>query len=407
MNLLLVTQYFWPESFTMNEMAVALTERGVAVEVLTGKPNYPEGKLFAGYKPIRVERESHSGISILRMPVVTRGAKNRLRLALNYLSFIVSGILLGPWLLRRNRASVILVYCPSPLLQAIPAIFIAWLKRIPVVLYVQDLWPESLEATGYVQNRFVLATVSRVVKYIYQNVDLILISSKPFEGSIKGFCKTTPIAYLPNSVDKKMSDPTEGEKPHLSVFDDGFCVVFAGNVGSAQGVRVIVDAAAHLKAYPFIKLVVLGSGSELEWMRQQVNDSGLTNVHLMGRYPASAMPYLLSKASALLVTLADQPIFSLTVPNKIQAYMAVGKPIIACLNGEGARLVCEADAGLAVAAEDGQGLAAAIVRLFHTPVDELKRLGSNAQSYYRTNFDQDKLADQLLGHLNSVVKGTK
>jgi glycosyltransferase involved in cell wall biosynthesis len=407
MNLLLVTQYFWPESFSMNEMAVALKEREVEIEVLTGKPNYPEGQLFAGYKPICVERENHLGINITRMPIVTRGTKNRFRLALNYLSFIVSGILLGPWLLRRNHASVILVYCPSPLLQAIPAIFIGWLKRIPVVLYVQDLWPDSLEATGYVKNRFVLGVVSWLVRLIYKNVDLILISSKPFENSIKRFCDTTPIVYLPNSVDKRLSDPTAGEKPFLPVLDDGFCVVFAGNIGSAQGVKVIIEAAEQLKASPSIKLVVLGSGSELEWMRRQVNDKGLTNVHLLGRFPASAMPYLLSKASALLVTLADQPIFSLTVPNKIQAYMAVGKPIIACVNGEGARLVCEADAGLAVAAEDGPGLAAAILRLYHEPDDELNRLGSNAQRYYQANFDQDKLADQLIGHLNSVMKGTK
>ncbi len=407
MKLLLVTQYFWPESFTINDTATALFERGVEIEVLTGKPNYPEGRLYPGYKSFAVQRENHSGVSIFRLPIFTRGNKNPFRLALNYVSFILSGVLLGPWLLRRSEASVILVYCPSPLLQAIPALIIGKLKKIPVVLYVQDLWPESLEATGYVKNRVLLNLVSWVVRLIYQKVDLILISSKPFEEPIRKFCTLAPIEYLPNSVDKALSDPASGEKPYLSVFDDGFCVVFAGNIGSAQAVKVIVEAAEQLLDIQPIKIVMLGSGSELDWMQQQVKSKSLTNLHLMGRFPASAMPFLLSNASALLVTLADQSIFAMTVPNKIQAYMAVGRPIIACLNGEGARLIREADAGVTVAAEDGFGLAQAILQLYKKTPDERNRLGLNGQRYYQRNFDRDTLIEQLLSHLKSVSRGSK
>jgi glycosyltransferase involved in cell wall biosynthesis len=405
MKLLLITQYFWPENFTINGVATSLIQQGIEVEVFTGKPNYPDGRLFPGYNLTGLEHEVHEGIKILRIPIVTRGARNRFRLALNYLSFIFFGILFGPWLLRRSQASVILVYCPSPLLQAIPALVISKLKRIPVVLYVQDLWPESLEATGYVKSRTLIKLVSWVVKLIYQSVDLILISSKPFEQSVRAFCKDTPIEYLPNSVDQGLSDPTSGDKPYLSVFDEGFSVVFAGNIGSAQAVQVIIEAAEQLEAYPSIKFVVLGSGSELEWMQREVSVKRLKNVHLLGRFPANAMPHLLSKASVLLATLADRPIFSLTVPNKIQAYMAVGKPIIACLNGEGARLVKEADAGLAVAAEDGAGLAAAILDLYYRPIGELETFGSNAKNYYHRNFHHDILVEQLVGHLKSVSKG--
>jgi glycosyltransferase involved in cell wall biosynthesis len=407
MKLLLVTQYFWPESFTINDTASALAERGVEIEVLTGKPNYPEGRLYAGYKLLQVQRESYGSVNIVRIPIVTRGNKNPLRLALNYISFIFSGMLLGPWLLRRSAASVILVYCPSPLLQAIPALIIGKLKKIPVVLYVQDLWPESLTATGYVKSRLLINLVSWVVKVIYRQVDLILISSRPFEEPIKRFRTSAPIEYLPNSVDKDLGNPESGEKPYLPVFDDGFCVVFAGNIGSAQAVSVIVDAAQQLIDIAAIKFVMLGSGSELDWMQQQVKDKVLTNLHLMGRFPASTMPYLLSKASALLVTLADQSIFAMTVPNKIQAYMAVGKPIIACLNGEGARLIRDADAGVTVAAEDGAGLAEAVLRLYQKSPEELKRLGSNGQQYYQRNFDRDMLVEQLHAHLKSVSKGSK
>jgi glycosyltransferase involved in cell wall biosynthesis len=405
MKLLLVTQYFWPENFTMNAVAAALADRGVAVEVLTGKPNYPEGRLFSGYKRFDINRECYEGVNIIRMPIVTRGSRSPFRLALNYLSFIFMGVSLGPWLLRGSQPSVVLVYCPSPLLQAIPAILIGRLRKIPVVLYVQDLWPESLEATGYVKNKVMLKFVSQIVKMIYQCADLVLVSSRPFEYAIRRVVNDARIEYLPNSVGKHFSDPQSGERPDLTVFNEGFTVVFAGNVGSAQAVKVIVEAAIQLAAHPEIKIVVFGSGSELRWMEQRVHDNALCNLHLLGRFSELAMPYLLSRASALLVTLADRPIFALTVPNKIQAYMAVGRPIIACLNGEGARLIREADAGLAVPAEDAAELAKAILTLSQAPLDRLERFGVNAKNYYQEHFDQDKIVDKLFAHLNTVSQG--
>lgn len=404
MKLLLITQYFWPENFSINEVARTLAMRGVELEVLTGKPNYPDGRLFPGYRLLSLDREDYQGVRVRRVPLIPRGVRRSLRLVVNYLSFIISGALFGPWLLRGFRPEAILVYCPSPLLQAIPALLIARIKKAPVVLYVQDLWPESLEATGYVRNRWVIQGVAWVVKLIYRNVDLILISSRPFEDSIRRLAPTARIAYLPNSVAPALCNPDEGQKPRLPVFDCGFSVVFAGNIGSAQAVKVIVEAAVLLAPYPEIKLVVLGSGSELEWMRRQVRERQLENLHLAGRFPVEAMPYLLSRASALLVTLADQPIFAMTVPNKIQAYMAVGRPIIACLHGEGARLVVEAGAGLAVPAEDARKLADAILELSHMPRKELERFGANGQAYYREHFDHEKLVTELTEHLREAME---
>ncbi len=402
MNLLVVSQYFWPESFRINELVSSLTKRGVAATVLTGKPNYPEGALFHGYKAAGCVVETYGNASVLRVPMFPRGKRGAWRLALNYLSFILSGASFGLWLLRGRRPDIILVYCPSPLLQALPALLIGWIKRVPVVTYVQDLWPESLEATGYVRSRWILWAVEGVVKFIYRHSGLVLVSSRPFIDSIRRLAPAARIGYYPNSVDASFCDPAAGG-PALPVLDQGFCVVFAGNVGSAQAVQVIVEAAARLMGHRDICLVVLGSGSELDRMRQESERRQLTNLHLGGRYPVEAMPFLLAKASALLVTLADRPIFAATVPNKIQAYMAVGRPIIACMNGEGARLVVEADAGIAVPAEDPDALADAVLRLYSMSADQREQLGANAQAYYREHFDHEKLVTELIGHLQQMI----
>jgi glycosyltransferase involved in cell wall biosynthesis len=215
------------------------------------------------------------------------------------------------------------------------------------------------------------------------------------------------IIYYPNSVDASFSDPSSSLKLDLPALDDGFCVVFAGNVGSAQAVHVISEAAEQLRDHPNIRLVVLGSGSELEWLRTQIAERGLSNLFLAGRFPVQAMPNLLSRADALLVTLADQQIFAATVPNKIQAYMAVGRPIIAAMNGEGARIVQEANAGIFVPAEDAVALADAILKLHAMPAADRDRLGENGRQYYRQHFDHEQLVDELINYLTKVIKRKK
>lgn len=404
MRVLIVSQYFWPENFRINELVQSLVARGVAVDVLTGKPNYPEGKIYPGYQATGCTREFWHGANIFRVPMFPRGFRSGVRLFLNYLSFIFSGAIVGTWQLRNTETEVIFVYAPSPLLQALPALFIGWIKRIPVAVYVQDLWPESLAATGYVRNPLVIRMVELLVKLIYRRSDLILVSSRPFKDSIDRFSPSAKIVYYPNSVDVSFCDPDVGLKPDVPALDEGFCVVFAGNVGAAQAVHIIAEAAERLRGHGDIRLVVLGAGSELEWMRARIAELRLDNLFLAGRFPIEAMPNLLSRADALLVTLADQKIFAATVPNKIQAYMAVGRPIIASMNGEGARLVQEADAGISVPAEDGMALADAILTLHSMPAVDRARLGENGRRYYRQHFDHEQLVDELIGHLNKVMK---
>jgi len=401
MRVLIVSQYFWPEHFRINDVAKTLLEKGIEVEVLTGKPNYPKGEKFSGYGSWGCRQEVHQGILINRLPMLARG-KSALRLAANYFSFVISGLIFAPWMLRGKKFDVIFIYAPSPILQAIPAIFLGWLKGCPVVLWVQDLWPESLSATGYVQNRSLLNGVEKVVRFIYRHVDMLLVQSKAFTPLVSTLAPGMPVVYYPNSVDESFAIPTTEEVPHVSGLDAGFSVVFAGNIGVAQAVDVIVDAAFLLKEYSDIHFVVLGEGSRWEWMKQETQKRELNNLHLPGRFPVETMPGFMQKASVLLVTLADQEIFKATIPNKVQAYMAVGRPILACMNGEGARLVTEADAGLAVPAENAKALAEAVLQLFKMTPVERARLGANGQRYFKANFDHERLTDKLIEHFRKI-----
>jgi glycosyltransferase involved in cell wall biosynthesis len=403
MRVLIVSQYFWPESFRINEVAKSLLEKGVEVEVLTGKPNYPRGEIFEGYRAWGCQQESRHGIAIRRIPLLARG-RGGWRLALNYLSFVISGILFATWLLRGRRFDVIFVYAPSPILQTIPAIFLGWLKGCPVVLWVQDLWPQSLSATGHVKNKIILKLVERIVRFIYRHVDLLLVQSEAFIAPVSALASGTPVKYYPNSVDESFSMPATTVVPDVPGLGHGFSVVFAGNIGSAQAVEVIVEAATFLKEQTDIQFVVLGDGSCREWMLQQAKACNLGNLHLPGRFPVETMPGFMQKASVLLVTLADQEIFAATVPNKVQAYMAAGRPIIACLRGEGARLVIAAKAGLAVPAGDGKALAEAVLQLYRMSAVVREGMGRNGRAYFQEHFDHDRLVDQLIDHIHLVIQ---
>ena len=402
MRLLVFSQYFWPENFPINEICKSLNRRGVEFEVLTGKPNYPQGKVFPGYRVWDMCRDNYEEIVINRVPLVPRGS-GAFGLALNYLSFILSGMLFGPWLLRGKKFDVIFVYAPSPILQALPALFLGRIKKCPVVLWVQDLWPESLSATGYVPNRWVLNLVARLVRFIYRHTDMILVQSRAFEAPVRVLAGNTPIRYHPNSVGREFAEMPRGETMIIEGLEKGFAIVFAGNIGQAQAVNVIVEAAELLRDYNEIRFVVVGDGSARSWMLAEIQKSGLKNILLPGRFPLETMPGILQQASVLLVTLADREIFAATVPSKVQAYMATGRPIVACLNGEGARLVEEANAGLACPAEDGRALADAILTIYRYSDSRRDQLGYNGREYYRQHFDHEELVEKLLDLLGEAT----
>jgi glycosyltransferase involved in cell wall biosynthesis len=407
MKILIFNQYFWPENFRINEIADAIHSCGYNIDVLTGKPNYPEGKIFSGYRAWGVKKDTWKKISIYRVPIIARGSKSAVRLVLNYLSYILSALLFAPLILRKKKYDIIFVYAPSPIFQVIPASFLGWLKGVPVVLWVQDLWPQSAEATGYIKSGWLLKILEKFVRFSYSHTDLILVQSQAFVDPVSKLAPKIPVLYYPNSVDKDFYTLKEIDAPVIDSLNSGFTVLFAGNVGEAQSMETILSAAQELLLYKEIKIVIIGSGSKIEWLSKEIKRKSLDNVFLEGRYPVETMPALMRKASVLLVSLSKQPIFSLTVPNKIQAYLAVGKPIIACLNGEGARIINEAKAGLSVPAEDAKGLAEAIITMYRMTGKERLQLGKNGRAYFKVNFIEDVLIDDLFKHFRSLVKKEK
>lgn len=402
MRILLLTQYFWPENFRINALALALKSKGCEVEILTGQPNYPDLKLFRGYKFWLFSKEVWNGITINRMPIFPR-SNSAISLILNYLSFVIFGILFSPVLLFRKKYDVIFVYAPSPIFQSIPASFLGWLKKIPVVLWVQDLWPESVQATGYISSEKLLRHIEHMVKFTYAHVDLILVQSEAFIKSVSYLAPQKKIIYYPNSAENCFYCPNIVNVPTIKSLQDGFSILFAGNIGTAQSLETIVSAAEMLKDYKDIKIVILGDGSKLSWLQTEISLKKINNIFLEGRYPIETMPLLLRQACVLLVSLSDQPVFELTIPSKIQSYLAAGIPIIACLNGEGARVIREANAGVTVNAEDDKGLARAIIKLYKMPSVEREAMGNNGRIYFKQHFDEEMLVSELINHFKTLI----
>lgn len=403
MRVLILSQYFWPENFRITEVATALRDAGCEVLVITGQPNYPDGVIFDGYSACSLRAQKHQGLELFRVPIIPRGRGSALRLVLNYFSFVFSAAFFGPWLVRGRPVDTILVFGLSPILQVIPAIWLAWLKNASLVTWVQDLWPESLSATGFVKNKILLKAVSKVVRWIYRKNDLLLVQSEAFEASVRQMAGDTPVVYHPNPGDFAFSCPLVSESPVN--FGPGFNVVFAGNLGTVQSLDTVLQAANILRNERDIFFSLIGSGSRSEWLHGEITRLGLENVKLPGRFPPSAMPAILEKASALLVSLIRNPILNQTVPSKVQAYLAAGKPVIASLDGEGARIIKEAGAGLSCPAEDPVALAEVVKQLRNTPKDQLNSMGENAGKFYQKNFEPRMLATRLMGVLVDLKRG--
>jgi len=403
MRVLLVSQYFWPESFRINELINVLQSEGAEITVLTGQPNYPEGKIFKGYKAFSVKRENHNGYSIIRVPMISRGKAGAIRLCLNYVSFIFSACCYAPWLLRGKKFDGIFVYGLSPILVGLPAILIKKIKKNPLIIWIGDLWPESLASTGYIKNRFILNIIEQVVKFIYQSSDLLLIQSRQFMEPVKKLAGQVPVEYFPNPGEVLFTDRKKMASEPVYKLRKGFNIVFAGNLGSVQALDMILEAAVILQSEKGINIFLFGSGSMAEWLNTEIVAKKLNNIILPGRFPPHNMPDIFDQADVMLVSLVKDETMSLTVPAKLQSYLAAGKPIIAALDGEGARIVIEARAGIACSAEDSVALAKTILELKKQPAEKLNEMGRNGYHYHQENFDSKMLGQRLFNRLQKLI----
>jgi len=402
MNILVVSQYFWPENFLVNDLAAGLVERGHTVTVLTGSPNYPIGRFFEGYGYIN-RHELYRGVKVIRVPLIPRGDGGGVRLVMNYCSFAAAASVLAPFLCK-GRYDVIFVFEPSPITVALPALVLKKLKSAPVLFWVQDLWPESLSATGAVKAKSVLSIIGMLVRFIYRRCDRILIQSKAFRDSvIQQGGKPDDVRYFPNSTENVFHARLHSSDD-LQPLAQGFTIMFAGNIGVAQDFGTIIAAAKLLQGYRDIHWVIVGDGRMREWAENEILNLGLSgNFHFLGRHPVEAMPTLIACADTLLVTLKKEPIFALTIPSKIQAYLACGRPVIAAIDGEGARIIDEAGAGVTAPGENPEALARAVVQMYETPGEVREEMGARGRAYYDANFDRNVLLDKLVLWMNELV----
>ncbi|MBU2631396.1 MAG: glycosyltransferase family 4 protein, partial [Proteobacteria bacterium] len=270
MKILIVSQYFWPENFRINDLAVGLMERGHEVSVLTGIPNYPEGQFSTGYGLFTNRKEVYKDVRIIRVPLFPRGKGDRVRLFLNYISFALFSSVLSISLYR-EEFDLLFVFEPSPITVGLPAIVLKKLKSIPIFFWVQDLWPESLSATGAINSKTLLNIVRKLVCFIYKRCDRILIQSPAFSPLIESQGVISErIHFFPNSIEAVYQPVLEQSNVDIrDLLPSGFCIMFAGNIGAAQDFETILLAAQKLKEYSDIHWVVLGDGRRFEWVKKE------------------------------------------------------------------------------------------------------------------------------------------
>lgn len=396
MRLLVVTQYFWPENFRINDLVAEFVKRGHQVTVLTGLPNYPEGKVFEQFRADPVKYSNYQGAEIVRVPLIPRG-NGGLRLILNYLSFAASASIIGLWKLRGRQFDVIFTCQLSPVTVGLPAAVMRFAKRAPMAFWVLDLWPESLDAVGVVRSKKLLQVVEILVAFIYRHSDLILAQSRSFIPQIQKYAaRDARIEYFPSWAESvfHMNDAIPADE--IPFKPGSFNVMFAGNIGDAQDFPAILAAAENLQSHVHIRWLIVGDGRMAHWVADEIKCRNLQHcVFMLGRHPLDRMPSFFKHADALLVSLKDEPIFSMTIPGKLQSYLAVGIPVVAMLNGEGADLVASSRSGVICAAGDHKGLSDAVLKLAEMPAEDRQALGENGLNISVREFHRDTLMDRI------------
>lgn len=415
MKILVVTQYYAPEPFRVPDVCRDLVRRGHDVTVLCGLPNYPAGRIYPGYSLFRRRKETLDGVHVLRSWLIPRGEGGKIRLVLNYLSFTVSA-----WLrhfrLARQGFDAVFCYEVSPLTMALPAAAVARRAGIPLTLYLTDLWPENVEAVNGVKNPRILEAIGRMAAWIYRRCDRILVPARPMIGRVTARgADPDRVLYWPQYAEDFYSpvpggngeeapatvrpETRDGEGlPPETLGSSPFPVVFTGNIGTAQGLDILIEAARRLDTRIGATFFLVGDGRARKPLQARIEAAGpevADRIVFCGRVPGERVPDYLARAGAALLTLAPDPVFSLYLPTKLQTYLASGLPILCAADGAAPAVVAEAGAGLAVPAGDAAGLADAVGRMASMDPAERAAMGRAAREYFERAFSKEKLMDEL------------
>ena len=410
MRILIITQYFWPETFRINDVAKLFTDNDHQVDILTGVPNYPDGQLFSSYKLDKKKFNNFYGASVFRVPVFLRRDGSKIFLFLNYFSFVLSSIICGTFLLRKKKYDLVISFATSPLTSSLSAIFFAKLKSCKSFIWVLDIWPDILLELKIIKNIFFYKIINIISKFIYKNFDYILVQSKSFKKIISEYNNTdNNIIYFPSWAedilpqDKIIKNSISQEILNKYENDKTFKIVFTGNVGEAQNFDQVIKAATYLKKHVDIKWIIVGSGRELKNIKRVIIEENINNFILEGRKELKDVSYYHSIADILFISLKSGSAISSTIPGKLQTYLKSNKFILGMIDGEAKEIINDSRVGSCVDPNSPEDLVKKILYLKDNPEIYQKINNSNlGQEYLEKYFNKNLIFQDLIININKA-----
>lgn len=402
-NILIISPLYHPEINRVNDLVGYLLKKNYRITILCPIPNYPEGKYYKNYGIFKKRYEKFDNLTIVRILVYPRKNGSKINLFFNYLSFIIFSVI-PAIILSFRKFDLVFVNQVSPITIAMPGIIIKKIRRIPMIMWVTDLWPESVKDAGNLKSNFIPNLLLPIVKYIYKNCNQILVSSRSFINSISKKTKNKDIIYMPQWGETTFTDnkSTSFTNESIEKITD-FKIMFAGNIGMAQDFNSIINAINEVKNYP-IHLVVLGGGRGKEKAINKVKEMGLeSNISFLGSFPLETMPYFFNKSDALLISLKKSEVFAKTIPAKTQSYMAFGKPILTNADGEVSRIIEESESGLVANSGNYTLLAKNMLKLSQLSKKDLKTMTNNCKKYYEKNFNREKILNNFEETIHNII----
>ena len=400
MKILIVTQYFYPEDFKINEIAKFLVQSGYDVSVLTSVPNYPFGKIYDGYTMFNKRFEALDGIKIYRAPTIPRG-NGSISLMLNYISFVFSSLFYSRKI-RKNNYDIILGNQLSPITSMIAGIYLKRKSKIPMVLWVLDLWPESFYGNFSFRVKLIDRFIKKLSSFIYSNTDHFLVSSKSFEKEIrKKIKRSVKFDFFPNWAEDIYFERSPPPYPYTLPID-GFNIVFAGNMGDSQGFEDLIDI---IKMDPNngINWILVGDGRKKDWLLEQKQTYSLNNLYLHDRVDLKYIPSLYHMADALFLTLKNTPVFANTLPGKFQGYLSSGKPILGNVSGEGKKFIEEYKIGYVNEPGNPRSLMENALKISKLTQEELKEIEIKSKSLLENSFNKEMILKSLQTILHNQI----
>ena len=400
-KILIISQYFYPEPFRINDIAEEWVKRGYQVEVVTGIPNYPQGKFYSGYGLNKNREEIYNGIKIHRIPLLPRGEKS-VTLIMNYISFVVSGYF---WkLFTTIEADLVFSFEVSPMTQVLLGVWYSQKFKVPHFLYLQDLWPDNVKIVSGINNKFILNQLSNLSDYIYKNTDKIFVTSNSLKKTlIERNVPQSKIEYWPQYAEEFMEENTE---LNLIPQDSKLNITFAGNIGNAQGLEILPLTAQLLSENEIknVRFNIIGDGRYKEQLVSEVSKRDLGDYfNFIDRQPSKNIPFLLDDSDFAYLSFSDNDLFSKTIPAKLQTYLASGIPVLGSARGESKVIIEDNDIGFCGEPGNAVELKENIVKATKLTIDEINQLGKNGYNYYLTEFYKETLMDKMDTYINEFI----